>query len=196
MTYRATRGRRAEAVLAVVALAMTAWGAFAQGKAEVYNATASLKTAAGASMTAPVVISISRWTSDADREKVVGALKAGGTSAFQKQVATMPDAGFLQVGEMKTPIRFARTLPVSGGKVVTVATAKPVFYVGAGVPGAKPIEKAGYDVAVVIFQVDETGKGEAGDLAPAAKVRFDEKGALLVEDYGAEAVRLVGITKR
>lgn len=181
---------------AALALAATAPMAFAQAKPEVYNATASLKTAAGASLTAPVVISIKRWTTDAEREKVVAALKSGGTPALQKQVAAMPDAGFLQLGEIKTPLRFARTLPIGDGKVVMLATAQPVFYVGAGMPGAKPAEKAGYDVAVVIFEVDAAGKGEAGDLAPAAKVRFDDKGALVVEDYGAEAVRLMGITKR
>ena len=127
---------------------------------------------------------------------MVAALKAGGTPALQKLVATLPDAGFLQVGQVKTALRFARTLPVGGGKVVTVTTAQPVFYVGAGVPGAKPTEKAGYDVAVVIFQVDAAGKGDAGDFAPAAKVKFDERGALLVQDYAAEAVRLTAITKK
>jgi ABC-type molybdate transport system substrate-binding protein len=187
---------RKASALAALALVATASAALAQGTQEVYNATASLKTAAGASVTAPVVILIKRWTTDAEREKVVGALKAGGNSALQKQVAALPDAGFIQLGEMKTPIRYARTLPVEGGKVVTVATSQPIFYVGAGVPGAKPAEKAGYDVAVAIFQVDAAGKGDTGDLAPAAKVSFDGKGALLVEDYGAEAVRLLGIVKR
>ena len=61
-------------------------------------------------------------------------------------------------------------------------------------PDAKP--KAGYDVAVVIFEVDGAGKGDAGDFAPAAKVKFDDRGALVVEDYAAEAVRLMGIAKK
>ena len=73
-------------------------------------------------------------------------------------------------------------------------TAKPVFHVGAGAAEASP--KAGYDLAVVIFEVDGAGKGDAGDLAPAAKVKFDANGALVVEDYGAEAVRLMKITKK
>jgi hypothetical protein len=182
--------------LPVLVLAATAPAALAQGKAEVYDATASLKTAAGASVTVPVVISISRWTTDGEREKVVAALKAGGTPAVQKELAGTPDVGFLQVGKVKTPVHFARELPVAGGKVVTVATAKPVHYVGAGAIDAKPVDKAGYDIAVVIFQVDPAGKGEVGDLAPAAKVKFDDKGAFVVEDYGAEAVRLVGITRK
>ena len=196
MTHAFWRVWRTRSVLTALALAATAPFALAQGTPEVYNATASLKTAAGVSITAPVVISISRWTTDGEREKVVAALKAGGTPALQKVVATLPDAGFLQVGQVKTPLRFARTLPVGGGKLVTLATAQPVFHIGGGAPDAKPADKAGYDVAVVFFQVDEAGKGDVGDFSPAAKVKFDERGALVVEDYAAEAVRLTGIAKK
>jgi len=191
-----SRGTRRCCALAVVALALSAPAAFAQAQGkEVYNATASLKTEAGATMTAPVVLTIDRWTTDEDRDKVVLALKGGGTPAVQNLLGSMPDTGSLRLGKIKTPVRFARSLPVAGGKVVTLVTAQPVFFVGAGLPGSKPVEKAGYNVAVVIFQVDADGKGDAGDLAPAAKVKLDDKSGFVVEDYGAEAVRLNGITK-
>jgi hypothetical protein len=197
MTLASSFRARGCSALAILVLAASASNALAApGAPEVYNATASLKTAAGASLTAPVVISISRWSTDAERDKAKAALTSGGTTAVQKQLATTPDVGYLQVGTVKTPIHFARALPVGDGKVVTVLTAQPVFYVGAGMPNSKPTEKAGYDVAVVIFQVDGAGKGEAGDFAPAAKVKFDDKGAFVVEDYAAEAVRLTGIAKK
>jgi hypothetical protein len=184
------------AAVASLALAASALPAHAQLGPETYKATATVKTPGGASVTAPVVISIDRWTTDDERDKSVIALKAGGTPAVQNLLASMPDAGSLQLGRLKTPIRFARTLPVAGGKVVTLVTAQPVYYVGAGVPGAtNPADKAGYSVAVVIFQVDAEGNGEAGDLAPAAKVKLDDKSGFVVEDYGAEAVRLTGIAK-
>jgi hypothetical protein len=182
--------------LVAAALAVSTPAAFAQVGPEAYKATATLSTAAGASVTAPVVVSIDRWTTDEEREKAVIALKAGGTPAVQNLLASLPDAGTLQVGQVKTPIRFARALPVAGGKVVTLVTAQPVFYVGAGMPGSKPAEKEGYNVAVVIFQVDAEGKGDTGDLAPAAKVKLDDKSGFVVEDYGAEAVRLTGISKK
>jgi hypothetical protein len=192
MKHPSSRGWRLGALaLLVVGSAAVAP---AQDKPETYNATATLKTAAGASMTAPVVITIDRWTTDAEREKVLAALKSGGTTALQKQVAGMPAVGTLQLGEMKAPLHFARALTVGGGKVVTVVAPQPVFYVGGGVPGAKA--KAGYDVAVALFQVDAAGKGDTGDFAPAAKVKLDERGALVTEDYGAEAVRLTGVTRK
>ena len=192
-----TRGRSfGFAAVVSVALGASALPAHAQLGPETYKATATLKTPGGASVTAPVVITIDRWTTDDERDKAVMALKAGGTPAVQNVLAAMPDAGTLQLGQIKTPIRFARSLPVAGGRVVTLVTAQPVYYVGAGMPGAtNPADKAGYSVAVVIFQVDAEGKGEAGDLAPAAKVKLDDKSGFVVEDYGAEAVRLTGIAK-
>lgn len=184
------------AALAGLALAASAPPAHAQLGPEMYKATATLKTPGGASVTAPVVLSIDRWTTDDERDKAVMGLKAGGTPAVQNLLASMPDAGMLQLGRVKTPIRFARALPVAGGKVVTLVTAQPVYYVGAGLPGAaNPADKAGYSLAVVIFQVDAEGNGEIGDLAPAAKVKLDDKSGFVVEDYGAEAVRLTGIAK-
>jgi hypothetical protein len=191
-----SRGTRPYTALAAAALALSAPAVFAQAQGkEAYNATASLKTEAGATMTAPVVMTIDRWTTDEERDKVVLTLRGGGTPAVQNLLASMPDVGSLQLGKTKTPVRFARSLPVAGGKVVTLVTAQPVFFVGAGLPGSKPVEKAGYDVGVVIFQVDAAGKGDTGDLAPAAKVKLDDKSGFVVEDYGAEAVRLTGITK-
>jgi len=193
--FRTLRRPSRLAALAALALAASAPAARAQLGPEHYKATATLKTAAGASLTAPVVISIDRWTTDEERMKAVTALKAGGTPAVQNLLASMPDAGMLQLGKIQTPLRFARALPVAGGKVVTLVTAQPVYFVGAGMTDAKPTEKAGYGVAVVIFQVDAEGKGDTGDLAPAAKVKLDDKSGFVVEDYGAEAVRLSDIAK-
>lgn len=184
----ASHRHSALAALAAFTLAVSAPAAFAQLGPESYKATATLKGAAGASETAPVVISIDRWTTDDERAKAVMNFRAGGTPAIQNLLASLADAGSLQVGRIRTPIRFARALPVAGGKVVTVLTAQPVSLAGAGVAGA------GHNLAVVTFQVDAGGNGEAGDLAPAAKVKLDDKGAFVVES-GAETVRLTGITK-
>ena len=52
--------------------------AAAQSAPETFAATATLKTAAGASATAPVVITISRWTTDAERSTAITALKIVG----------------------------------------------------------------------------------------------------------------------
>ena len=82
--------------------------------------------------------------------------------------------------------------PLLGGRLTPYALAG----VGVAFTEFNDRKPPGYDVAVVIMQVDEAGKGDAGDYSPAAKVKFDESGALVVEDYAAEAVRLMGIARK
>ena len=177
----------AVSVAAVAPIALSAQGA------ATYTATANVKTAAGASVTAPVTVTVTRWTTDAERTKVLDALKAGG-SALKTTLEAMPSAGTIEVGGRKTTLRFARILNTGGGKLVTLVASEPIFYLGAGAPEAKP--KAGYDFAFATFEVDAAGKGTAGDLAPAAKLKVGQNDAVVVDDYGAEAVRLTGIATK
>jgi hypothetical protein len=162
--------------------------------AQTFVATASVKTAAGASITAPVTIVLSRWTSDDEREKAIAALKQG-EAALKTAMDAMPEIGTIQLGGRTTPVRFARSLDTAGGgKVVTIVASQPILHLGAGLPEAKP--RAGYPFAFATFEVDATGKGTAGDLAPAAKLKIADNGALVVDDYGTEAVRLTAIATK
>lgn len=181
----------------MIALAVAAMlpAAVARAQApETFAATATVKTAAGASVMAPVVVTVTRWTSDADRAKVVASLQSGGSAAVKKTLEAMPEVGTIQVGDRKTPLRFARAVTTGAGRLITVAAAQPIIHLGAGVPEAKP--KAGYDLALAAFEVDAAGKGSVGDLAPAAKIKLGASDSLVVEDYGVEAVRLSGIAKK
>jgi hypothetical protein len=158
---------------------------------ETYTATATLKTAGGATMTAPVTITISRWTSDAERTTAMAALKKG-EAALKSALAAMPATGTIQVGGRTTPLHFARSLDTGGGKLVTVVATQPIAFLGAGMPEQKP--KAGYEFAFATFEVDAKGKGSAGDLAPAAKLKLGPGDAVVIDDYGLDAVRLTAIS--
>jgi hypothetical protein len=179
----------------VLPAAMHQWDARAQSAPETFVATASVKTAAGASITAPVVISIARWTSDQERTQAIAAFKSGGSAALKKALDGMPETGTIQIGDRKTPLRYARALATGGGRLVTVVASQPILYLGAGAPESKP--KAGYDLALATFEIDGAGKGTAGDLAPAAKLKVGgNNDAIVIEDYGVEAVRLSDIAKK
>ena len=160
---------------------------------ETYTATATLKTAGGATMTAPVTITISRWTTDAERTAALAALKKG-EAALKTALAAMPSTGTIQVGGRSTPLHYARTLDTGGGKLVTVVATQPIAFLGAGMPEQKP--KAGYEFAFATFEVDAKGKGAAGDLAPAAKLKLGPGDAVVIDDYGVEAVRLTAISSK
>jgi len=161
---------------------------------ETFTATATVKSAAGPTVSVPVVIGITNWTSDADRAKVLAALKTGDSGAAKAALEGLPEAGTIQTDQRTIPLRFARSRGTGSSRVITVVAPQPLIFLGEGGPGAKP--KEGYDFAFATFLVDASGKGNAGDLAPAARLGVDANDAVVVEDYGAEAVRLTGIAKK
>jgi len=159
--------------------------------AETFTATASAKVK-GKTHTAPVRIAIEALSPEADQKAVMGALRSGGTPAVKDALSKMKDLGTIEAGEHKAPIRYAFSRPTGSGRLVTVVTAEPLVHIGSHLPGAKP--KAGYDVAVAILVLDQNDAGH-GELAPAAKVKTNESGAIVVEDYGSAKIWLKNIAK-
>ena len=123
---------------------------------------------------------------------MVAAFKTGGAAALRKALAGIPPTGTVQLGAgSATPTRFTIERAIGSGRLLTILTDQPLFFVGAGMPGAKP--KEGYDFAVIDVQVDAKGSG-SGTLAPAARLKLNGD-AFVVEDYGAELVRLTEVKK-
>ena len=163
-----------------------------QAAAEVFTATAAVKTAVGASASAPVTITIDRKMPQSEAEKLVAAFKTGGAAALRKALAGTPPTGSVQLGTGKaTPTRFTLERPTASGRLLTILTDQPLLFLGAGLPGAKA--KEGYDFAVIDIEVDAKGSG-SGTLAPAAKIKMN-KDAFTVEDFGAEVVQLTAVKK-
>jgi hypothetical protein len=180
MTY----GTRAGGACLVAALLLTV--APTAGAQETFSAKATVKRGL-ASASAPVTVTVTRFATQAERDAAMKAVKAGGTEALRKALAGLKDAGFIQLGERKTAIKFASERPTAGGRLITVVAAEPILYFGSSLPSAKA--KTGFDVAVAILEV-KTGGAGLGDLSPAAKVGLDPGGALLIEDYGETVIWL------
>ena len=163
-----------------------------QAAAEGFTATAAVKTAGGASASAPVTITIDRKMSQREADTLTAAFKSGGAAALRKALVGVAPTGSVRIGAGGvTPTRFTIERPTGTGRLLTILTDQPLAFVGAGVPGAKA--KEGYDFAVIDIEVDAKGSG-SGTLAPAAKIKMNQN-AFVVEDYGAEAVRLTAVTK-
>jgi hypothetical protein len=166
--------------------------AAAQSGSEQFTATASVKTAGGASASAPVTITVDRKMPTAEAEALVKAYVSGGAEALRKALVGVAPTGAVTVGAgAATPIRIAIERPTSDGRLLTLVTDKPVLFLGGGLPNAKP--KAGYDYAVIDLQLNASGGG-SGVMAPAAKIK-PLQGVFVVEDYGAEMVTLNDIKK-
>ena len=179
-------------VLSAAVLLVTAAFPAGQAAAEGFTATAAVKAAGGASASAPVTITIDRKMSQREADTLTAAFKNGGAAALRKALVGVAPTGSVRIGAGSvTPTRFTIERPTGTGRLLTILTDQPLAFVGAGVPGAKA--KEGYDFAVIDIEVDAKGSG-SGTLAPAAKIKMNQN-AFVVEDYGAEAVRLTAVTK-
>jgi hypothetical protein len=175
----------------VLACSVLASAADAQ-RGETFTATATVKTAGGASATAPVRISVDRTMAQAEADGLVSAFKSGGVAGLRKALTGVPPTGSVTLGNGKpTPTRITIERATDKGRLLTIVSDAPILFLGAGVPEAKA--KAGYDFSVVDIELDAKGSG-AGTLAPAAKIVL-KNGAFVVEDFATELVQLTAVSK-
>lgn len=158
---------------------------------EVFNARASVGAAAGRG-DAYVSIRVDRYSVKKDIDKLESALKTGGSAAFVQALKGAPVVGGFDVGGRTVSIRYAKEVPSEKGRTVTLVLDSPVYFIGGGVPGAKPRE--GFDVAIVQLQMDPAGVGE-GKIAVAAKVKPGADGPD-VEAYEGEPVKLLSVMRK
>ena len=159
---------------------------------ETFSATASIDSPKGQA-SVPVEIKIDRYTTDAERDTIIAAVKANDAAKTIKALEQQPDAGSLTFGGRVTPIKYAYARTTGDGRLVTLVTARPVAFVGAGLPDAKP--KTGHDLAIALLMLDANDTG-VGEIALAANVKVTETGALQTDDYGRETVRLTKIARK
>jgi hypothetical protein len=155
---------------------------------ETITATAHVTSRSGVpASSAPVRLVVDRFSTDAERDEVMAALKQGGTESVRALLSARDQIGSLQVGKTNTPIKYAYARPTGDGRLITAITAAPIAFLGSGLPGAPP--KAGFELGLVLLEVAASRPG-TGELVPAAKVRIDDQGGIVTEDYSPEVVRL------
>jgi hypothetical protein len=162
------------------------------GAPETFHARARVSTEA-ARGDVYLDIRVQKYTPDKDRDVVLKALETGGTVGFVEAVRKAPIAGQIDIGKQTFTIRWAREVTDEKGRTITLVTERPVYFVGAGLPDAKP--RTGYDVAVVQLKMDPAGVGE-GVMAAAAKVKPGEPTGVQVDDYSSEPIKLLSVTRK
>jgi hypothetical protein len=163
-----------------------------QSHPETFTATATLKTAGAAAASAPITIVVDRKMSQNEADSLTAAFKAGGAAALRKALVGMPTTGAVQLaGGTSAPTRMTLERVTEKGRLLTIVTDQPILFLGGSMPQAKSRE--GYEFGIIDIEVDSTGSG-SGTLAPAAKVTV-RQGAIVVDDYGSEVVRLIDVKK-
>jgi hypothetical protein len=153
---------------------------------ESFTATARFVGANG-SATTTFTMRVERYTPDAEREAVLQALTQGGYVGFVNALRKAPVVGSVAIGGHTFDIRWARESPSENGRSIVLVTDKPMFFIGAGSPTAKP--RKGYDVGLISFQLDDSGMGSGGRMAAAARVKTGATG-IEIADYAEKPIEL------
>lgn len=162
------------------------------GAPESFTATATTKTAGGATATAPVIVTVERTTSREEAGRLVRAFRTGGTAGLRKALEGVAPTGVVRVGAHEVPARLTIERATDKGRLLTIVTDQPLLFLGGGLPGAKP--RHGFDFAVVDLEIDAHGAG-TGTLAPAARITTQGE-MFVVKDYADDLIRLTAVTAK
>lgn len=157
---------------------------------ERFTAAAAVKGASGGATTAPVTIIVDKFTSDAERESLLKALKEGGTTG-RDLLARRPAVGSLQIGARSMPIKYAYAFSNGGRRLITVVTGSPIVLDAAG--SAAPATRPGFDLGLVLLDLPSSGAG-TGDLVPATKIRVEQDNTIVTDDASPDLVKLSNVT--
>lgn len=185
------------ATFVIAAIFLTAAPALTQsrgtvGAPETFRAHAQVRGTPGAAAAAILVV-IQRYTPDAERKAVEGALETGGYAAFLTALRSASDVGYVEHGTSRFTIRYARETKTGTGRTIDVVTDGPIFFLGGEAPEPKP--RAGFDVAVIRMEVDPIGFG-SGVMAAAARVRPAPNGGVQIDDYAEQPIKLVTVARK
>lgn len=194
------RIRRGPAMAAILAgmVAASALTAAAQTKgvtAKFTATTVNLNPGAGET----VDIDVLRWSTDAERDRLLSALKEKGESQLHEALQAAPTVGYIWTsGSLGYSLRYAHRLPLpNGGERIIIATDLRL-----GVWDRNNVWKASdqptasdYPFTVVELRVNRRGEGE-GKMSLATKVTADpDSKTLILENYESAPVQLKGVKR-
>jgi hypothetical protein len=138
-----------------------------------------------------IQITVDRWSTAAEREKIVGGLVAKGPDELLKVIQDTKS-----VGRIRTPdsigydLRYSQQRPgKDGGRDVVIVTDRPIsFWEAVNRP-----RSINYPFTLIQIHVNPDGTGE-GKLAVATKITADPDTKMIeIEDFQHQPVRLVDV---
>ena len=160
---------------------------------ETFFAKAESRAETTAIASATVTIQVDKYTSDADRKVMEEALRTGGYPGFLTALRKAPIVGYVETGGgKKFTVRWAKQVPDGTGRVISIVTDTPMFFVGGGRVDAKP--RAGYELAVLQVKLDASGLGE-GTMAAAARVKPGGETGVVIDQYADQPIKLLSVRR-
>ena len=183
---------RAVSVTAMALLINAGLAAQTHGEPEEFSAFAINMGALTGGGTAQLIMTVNRWSTDAERNALFTTLREKGADAMLNELQRAK-----RVGSLRTPnsigydIRLALEEPgKDGGRRVLLVTDRPVGFVEA----TNRPPSIDYPFTVIDIQMPPTGRGQ-GTMSIAAKIIPAGK-TVLVENYDTQPVTLNRVETR
>jgi hypothetical protein len=186
--------RRFVAALMVAGFSVLVAGVAAADPVERLTAFAvDMSNMAGARNTSTVDIVINRWTTDAERDRLAGALRENGADGLLRDLRKVKEVGRISGdGRLGYPLRFARETPLpSGGRRILIGTDRNISFLEI----VNQPRTVNYPFMVIDIRLGADGKGE-GKLMPVAKITEDRDHIVEIENYASEPVRLMSVQSK
>jgi hypothetical protein len=162
-------------------------------KPEKYTAFAvDTSNAAPRARTSQVDIQINRWSSDADRDRLLALFRDKGQDALLKELQKLPVVGYINTpGSLRYDLHFARQRSEpEGGRMIFLMTDR---YIGAWEASNRP-RTIDYPFTLLQLHVDKNGTGE-GKASIYTKITEAKDGTIELENFADQPVMLNQIKK-
>jgi hypothetical protein len=141
----------------------------------------------------PIEIAVDRWSTDAQRDKLMAVMASGGPDKLLDVIQDMPRMGFFRApGDLGWDIRFARRIPLpDGGERVVLVTDRRISFQEA-VNQPRSID---YPFTVIELRLNRDGEGE-GKMSIATKIIPEKDNSIVtLENYDTQPVMLTNVKR-
>lgn len=166
--------------------------AFAAEKTDFKDTYYANAIALGQGLSSNLQVTITRWTTDDERNALLQTLTEKGQEEMIKVLQTQKQTGFLRLpNTMGYQLYYAYQTQKDNKRRIVLATDRPVTMAEAWRNG----RSQDYAITMVELILDENNTGE-GTLGFALKLKVDpETKQLAIENYGTDPVQLRGVRK-
>jgi hypothetical protein len=142
--------------------------------------------------TATVDFAIERWSTDAERDKLLAILQEEkdvyrANQKLLSAIQKLPKVGYIRTPQkLAWDLRFARQMPLEdGGRRIVLATDRPIGFREA----RNQPRTMDYPFTIVEVQLDKNDRG-SGKILAGTKIFIDKKSnELVLENYGQQPIR-------
>jgi|WetSurMetagenome_2_1015567.scaffolds.fasta_scaffold232106_1 hypothetical protein len=140
-----------------------------------------------------VEISVNRWSTDAENERLMAVLMDRGEKAFLDALGHNKSVGYFRpLTGIGFELRYAREEPLpEGGRRITIITDRPIGFAEATSQPAT----IDYPFITIELDINAEGKGE-GTYSAATRIRADkESNIMVIENWADQPIRLTQVNQ-